>query len=145
MNRLKTATALALLNGHAHVDDEDWRLAGIVMDVSDATRSSVAGTLRATVKEQSAARGRADGERAVVVEEIKTKAAVKRIGRTLLRKLDSTTWTAGGALRKRLSGDDRRYFEDAVEHLVGAGLVEATEGEYRGNRSTQYRLCKAGS
>jgi hypothetical protein len=40
-SRCKIAFALAVMNGRFHVDDEDWRLAGVVMDHSVLTRKWV--------------------------------------------------------------------------------------------------------
>ena len=41
LTRLKVAAALALLDEHVEVTDEDWVLAGTVMEVSDHTRGQV--------------------------------------------------------------------------------------------------------
>lgn len=53
--RLKVAAALALFEERTHVGGEDWRLAGMVLDTSDAVRAGILATLAAVehVKEQA--------------------------------------------------------------------------------------------
>jgi hypothetical protein len=137
--RLKTAAALGLLAGRVDVNEEDWQLAGEVMSVSNATRAGVQRTIRLQAKEQSAARGRADGQRAVAAEDVKTEEAVKRVSRSLRSKLNAE-WTPGNELRKRLRSTDRSHFEDAIGHLVGAGLVDVEDVEHHSKKGARYRL-----
>ncbi len=61
------AAALGLLHGHGEIDEEDWQLAGMVMDISAAARASVLATLAALRQraEEARIRHRVKTERAV--------------------------------------------------------------------------------
>lgn len=142
--RLKVAALLGILDGRAEAGEEDWHLAGIIMAKSDATRATVTAALAAVQRRGNLARGVQEGERSVIVTETVEKAAVKRVGRLLLAKLDGT-WTPGAPLRRALPGRDRPHFEAAMEHLIGAGQVEGEATDNMGPDGVRYRLAGSAS
>lgn len=142
--RLKAAAALGLLFGRAEVTGEDWTLAGQLMAVSDATRAGIVRQLGDSRAAVEAARGRADGMRALAAEEVREEATVQRVRRTLLRKMGSG-WTTRGTLRKALASRDRPYFDQALDALVDAGLVEAQDVAGTGQPGAEYRLIGGAS
>jgi hypothetical protein len=124
--RLKVAAALALLDKRMAIADEDWRLAGVVMGVSDATRASVGATLAAQNRETNRARGKAEGERAVLVADAVDGRKVARVARRLvviLRK--DQGWMRHGILAHRIAYRDRPLVDDAIEAALSAGQIEA--------------------
>lgn len=118
LTRLKTAAALALLDGRIGVSSEDWSLAKQVMDESDKTRAAVVEELQRDVEAKNVARGKLEGVRAHVASEtaadIKTKRVAARIV-DLLEKAEGRM--AGNLLRKKIAHRDREYIEPAVELL----------------------------
>ena len=90
----------------------------------------------------NAARGKADAARAVITRTVLEDHDVKRVGRTLARKLGEAgpEGLHHAELRRVLASRDRDYFEDALERQIGAGLVEAS----RSGKGTRYRLTGAG-
>jgi hypothetical protein len=134
--RLKVATALGLLDQRAGVDEEDWQLAGVIMDVSDQTRAAVVTTLAATEKRRNTARGRAEAERAVMVDEARDEAAVKRVKRVMLRRLDAVgeEGETDGLLRHAVASRDRGYAAEALARLVDDGIVDVDRSGPRGAR-----------
>lgn len=135
--QLKTAAALALLDGHPEVTEEDWQLAGVVSVVSQRTRDHVVANLERTERERNRRRGEAEGDRAVMVAERVEDAAAQRVARWIVRKIA----TAGGVaahtdLRRNLAGRDGRYFTAAVDRLVDAGqiAIEDIDGGARAYR-----------
>jgi hypothetical protein len=64
----KEAGVLALLDGRIAVSEDDWRLAGMVMDVSDVLRREVMARHRAQRIADDEARGRAQGVREAAAE-----------------------------------------------------------------------------
>ncbi len=145
MSRLKTAAALAFLNGRPEVTDDDWSLSGTVLAVSDATRTGIIRSLTDHARAQTAARGRAEGERAVVAEQVRSDAAAQRVSRGILRKLSAAAWTPRNDLRRLLASRDRDHFDDALDRLTTAGLIEVALTEHNGSQGTQYRLAKGTS
>lgn len=135
--RLKVAAALMILDGRLDkIDDEDWRLAGIVCEVSQQTRREIERALGERAAKENVKRGRAEGRRAVAaaeaVEDDKIKRAVTT-ARNALRKDETLT---EGVLKNKLRSDLRDYFEPAMERLLATG--EVTREESR--RFTSYRL-----
>ncbi len=79
--RLKVAGNLAALYDRDDVNLEDWSLAGMVVDLSDTTRRRVLTTLAEEQKRANTSRGRAQGERQLVADQIlggRAMAAAKR-------------------------------------------------------------------
>ncbi|EWT05049.1 hypothetical protein N864_07600 [Intrasporangium chromatireducens Q5-1] len=136
--RLKTAAALGLFNGHAEVTEEDWALSSIVMAISDHTRASVVRSLLTRRDAATVARGRADGLRESVAAEVRAGEAAKRVGRTILRKLDGD-WTNHSDLRRAIAHRDREHFDDAIERLQAAGLIESEDVDNGAADGARYR------
>jgi hypothetical protein len=122
--RLKVAAALALLDGRRVITDDDWHLAGIVMEVSARTRRGVQRHLAEQASKANQARARFEGERAVIASETVEDAAVQRVARRLATHLKENGESARGDARKRLPSRDRQLFDEAVERLVAAGQVQ---------------------
>lgn len=145
--RLKLAAALALLDEHLEVTDDDWHLAGIIARRSDRTRTTVQATL--TRQRQASNRGRADAdaERAVVVAERLDDAKTRRVCRTItrhLRQLPADEWLQHNALRKKLAARDRPDFDQALDRLTEAGQLDVDTADRdtagHGGKGTRYRL-----
>jgi hypothetical protein len=82
--RLKTAVALTFLDGRSVVTEDDWRLSGTVMAVSDATRAGVVARLAEQANARIEAQGRADGVRADTASQTADERAARRISARLL-------------------------------------------------------------
>lgn len=138
--RLKVAAALALLEQRADITDEDWELASTVMEVSDHTRSAVIASLAAAQKSRNDARGKAEAQRAVMVDEARDEAALKRVKRVILRRLDAVgdEGETDGRLRHAVDSRDRGYAVEALGQLVDHGLVDVAEE----GRTARYRRRK---
>lgn len=129
LSRLKLAAALGLLDERDHVNEQDWALAGIVMRISDATRGGVVKYLAAQSKDDNTARGRAEGNRAVAASETVADATIKKVSQLILGHLKEHGETPWSDERNRMSQRRRPYFEDAIEALVAAGVVEVEKSE----------------
>jgi hypothetical protein len=127
--RLKVAAALGLLDQRPEVSEEDWQLAGVVMDVSDRTRAAVVAALAAAEKRRNTVRGRAEADRAVMVDEARDEAAVKRVKRVILRRLDAVgeEGETDGLLRHAVTSRDRGYAAEALARLVDDGIVDVVQ------------------
>lgn len=144
--RLKTAAALALLEGRAEVTDEDWELAGVVATLSTRTRERVGLELQRAEHHRNVARGEMEGQRAAVAADALNAAAAQRVARALLRMLADGAWASRKDLRGRLASRDRQLFEDAVDRLVDAGQIEvdAVSADALGREVTgqRYRVMR---
>lgn len=123
--RLKTAAALALLNGRVDVGSEDWWLAGLLMAASDECRASVQRTLAAAAEKANTGRALSEGRRLVVQGEVVADDELKRACGAIRRKLvREGGWVAGNVARRAVAGKLRHHYEDALDSLVQSGVVE---------------------
>jgi hypothetical protein len=135
--RLKVAAALGIADGRYNVNDQDWALAGIVINKSDAVRTHIAAILANQIAAANNARAEAEATRAVHVTQRLEDEAVKRVCNVIIRKLKAADDPMAGApLRRAVAGRDRKLFDEAVERLEKAGQI-ATENDGRG---VHYRL-----
>jgi hypothetical protein len=146
LSQLKTAAALALLdNRPSMVTEEDWQLAGAVHAVSDTTRQQMIDMIEQTKIRNNRVRAEAEASRTILIGNRVAEAAVQRVGRALMRKLDTVhDWVAHWKLRGSLASNDRDYFEDAIDALKTGGQVEEREleADHRGHVGTEYRRAR---
>jgi hypothetical protein len=140
LTRLKVAAALGLLDGHVGVNDEDWQLAGTVMEVSDHTRGQV---VKALADKQAAAnRGRAEAEaeRANIIGDRTREAAVQRVAHRVVERLrGQTEWTTHAQLRRATTSNDRQWFDEAIDRAVKARQIEVETVTGTGEPGRRYR------
>ena len=123
--RMKAAAALALLHGEREVTGQFWDMSEVLMAMSQATRASVEAQLAEKGRSANRARGQAEGERAVVADEVKEDAATRRVAQNILRWLGRHGEGTYAKVRKdSVASEDRKYFADALDRLVQAGSVE---------------------
>ena len=102
------------------------------MEVSLATRTGVEKYLAEQGDKANRARGRAEGVRAALSEEVRDDANIQRVSRNILRYLDSDEFKGEGNwsdVRRKNARRDMDYFEPAVDALVAAGQSEVVAGE----------------
>jgi hypothetical protein len=140
--RLKVAAALMWLGGRTDkISDDDWRLAGIVMEVSDRTRRGVTAVLSEKSKAENVSRGRAEGVREAVRDEVLRESCTQRVADKIMQKLKQGNGEIARAeLRRAIRHDDRRFFDDAETALVDAGLVDKLPSGNNGPEGFVLRL-----
>jgi hypothetical protein len=132
--RLKLAAGLMWMNGRTDkVSEEDWDLAGVVMGVSNTTRSAVLAAMKSNLTRAVRDRGRQDAEREVVKEDVLRDRAIARIANGIRDKLRAENHQKVNALKHRFRGSDRQYVWSALEVLQRVGDVELEAIEYQGN------------
>ncbi|MDO5068406.1 MAG: hypothetical protein Q4D96_14100 [Propionibacteriaceae bacterium] len=127
--RLKVAAALAVLDQRLQVVEEDWALAGTVMQVSDATRSLVQARVRAWASQLLEGRAKQEARRQAITEETLAEEGAKRVARTVARAVRKVGEMSRSVARKAVAAKDRHLFDDALLRLVEAGQVTISEGE----------------
>lgn len=113
--RAKVAIALMRLNDRMELSDEDWDLAGVVIDESVRVRKWVQQVLAMKNRDEDKAKGEAMARQHVAAEEAKDTLTLKRITDRLrtfeAEGVPQTHW------RRKLAERDRAYFEDALEAM----------------------------
>jgi hypothetical protein len=128
--RLKASVALAILDSRQQVSDDDWRLSGTVMAISEATRTGVVARLAQQAKVKTEAQGWADGVRADTANQSADEHAARRISARLLGKVVAAGELSRGDARNAIARRDRVHFDASLERLVAAGQVEVFDVEH---------------
>lgn len=143
LSRLKTAAALALLDGRVAIGDEDWQLAGVVHDVSDNAREQMIGTLRAKARDAGTARASEEGRREVIKSGVVADHDLQRACQSILRKLGRQGDWVSGKVAKDAVGKLRGHFEEAVDRLAETGQIEVEPVAGTGQAGIRLRLSGA--
>jgi len=150
--REKVAAILAVLDGRAALNVEDWSLAGIIGGVSDGTRAGAQAAIETDRARTNVGRGKAQGEREATAEETRFEHTMERVCRAVENYLivqarlpSAPEWFPASELRnKGLANRDRKHFEDALDRLKAAGQIEISEGEHQGRPSRKVRTVVRG-
>ena len=148
LTRLKVAAGFMWLDGRTDkITDEDWELAGIVMEISDATRTQTVRALARKTQRADAARGKSEGRRdsakAGVLADARRKDIDPVITRVLARLATAEEKTMGGRdLRQGMRDVPRELFDEAIAVLTDEGRIVAAEVEYRGQMGWKYTLIE---
>lgn len=126
--REKAAFGLALIDGRTNINDEDWKLSGIVAAVSQWTREGVQRKLAETLDEDARRRGLTLGiTRAAsdVSGRQERGAADERVLRWVVGKLNGVEekQMTQGDLYRAAAGRDRHLVEGALTHGVLMGVL----------------------
>ena len=139
--RLKIGALLALLDGKTGVTEEDWRLAGLVMEESSRVRQSCVDSLKSAARASNLARAVARGEAEVETDMRAADVAIAKTKERVLLHINDKPIGAA-AMRKRLSPKLRDYFDAAIDELEDSGIVSVRDIEYRGNRGQEIALTR---
>lgn len=131
LNRLKIAGLLAVLDGRSNITEEDWALAGRIMDNSDRVRQQLLAELRRMVAQEDETRGRREGERASIAAEAKEKRDQRQAG----LRIAEIVWgfkkpVAFRIIQQRLGKQQRELFQDAVQLAIREGWVAQDDSHY---------------
>lgn len=121
--RLKSAFALAVIDGRGAMSIEDWELSGIVMDVSGHTRAAIETALTGVAEREDQVRGRSAGRVRVAVDDTVAETKTQRVGRLIvahLQKHGPSTWAETS---HRIAFRDRDWVQEALERQLAAGTV----------------------
>lgn len=137
--RLKVAAALMVLDGRSAVSDEDWELAGLVIEVSNRTRQAVLDQVAARAREDNEARADAAAYREVRKIERIAESAHERAKKRVLSKLQASGPCKRLDLRRACRSDVRHAFDAALDELVTAGQLVVIAQD--GGRADVYDLA----
>jgi hypothetical protein len=125
LNRIKVAAMLCILDGRAHVEDDDWELAGCIQSSSDDVRAWVQSSLESERADMVRRRASVEAKVAATVDEERHKSRIAR----LVSRIASMVATSDGGritlgnLRKRITSADRELLGEAIEEAERRRLV----------------------
>jgi len=115
----KVAIGLAVLDGRPYLDDEDWELAGMVMEHSDAIRGFVLKELSRARAEEANKAAEERGRTKLIKEEVAAQMRFDKMRNLILAKtigIDDPK-TVRGKIRKGLNSSARADFDTAWSSL----------------------------
>ncbi|MCF6391041.1 bifunctional DNA primase/polymerase [Mycobacterium sp. MBM] len=139
LTRLKVAFALALIDGHANVTDDDWRVAGQLIEVSNRVRTDLKRQLADRRKRDNRAKAHAQADRQQIIDERQGEDRHTRVWKAIVRKLSKVQAATRRDLQRACDSTVARDFPAVFDSAVDQGKL-VTEGE--GNARI-YRLSEA--
>ena len=124
LNRLKVAGLLGIWDGRLDVTEDDWRLAGMVIDTSDGVREWAQRVVAATETATETASAQRQGRRVVESEKVVEADRRERCRDAIKRALGKENGQSRSDVRRAVRVDLRPYFDDALDDLVEKSLVE---------------------
>jgi hypothetical protein len=137
LTQLKVAAALALLHLEYEITDRWWAMAGTLcresIELQERLSKDAQERAYRSMFVEASKKSRVQDE----IEESK----VKRVEKNIMAKLERSAeeWHSVHSLRPR--ADARQYFEEALEALVGEGLVEVEDYDHKGATARRVRLA----
>lgn len=127
LNRIKVAAMLCIIDGRAHVTDDDWMIAGHIQASSDDVRAWVQTTLEAERADMVKRRASIEARVAATVDEERQKA---RVARLVPRVAKMAAAAEGGritlgSIRKRVNSSDREVLAEVIEEAERRRLIDA--------------------
>ncbi len=131
LTRLKVGFGLALLEGRKHITDDDWRVAGQLIDISNRVRAGLFATLADRRKKANAARAGEQADRQVIIDDRLTQERHRRVSEAIVRKLQRVGNATRRELAKAVTSALRDDFEPVFDTLLDNGTVTPVgDGRY---------------
>lgn len=140
--RLKIACMFGLLDGRMDCTIEDWKLAGMVTDVSTAVRSRLIHVKRDADAKAIEATGISQGERSAVAETAKERRLVAQMAESIRNAVADEPRSWAKLRKNRGSKEAKQRFPAAVQLAVDNGWVVVEEVTHRGQTGKQIRKAK---
>lgn len=125
--REKVAFALAVLDGREYVDEDDWELAGIVMEMSNSTRDGIELELREVAREENDEKARSLGVQRAIADEIVHDKKVQTVSDGIVRAIKRGA-TSPLEIKRSIWSKNRDYYEPAMAGLIESGCVVVADG-----------------
>lgn len=129
--RLKVAFALALLEQRRDVVEEDWRIAGQLIDVSNRVRDQMKQVIEDRNRKVNTARAHAQAERQNIIDDRLGERRQQRVAGAIRRKLDRVGQATRRELLKSCTHELRSDFDPVFDALLDTGVVVPFPGSDR--------------
>ncbi|WP_204161271.1 MULTISPECIES: hypothetical protein [Mycolicibacterium] len=131
LTRLKVSFALALLDSRRDISEDDWSIAGHLIEVSNRTRTDMRATLADSSKRANIARAHAQADRQRVIDDRLVEDRQRRVASAIVRRLEREKRATKRELRKGVSAVIRGEFDAVLDTLLDNGtVVSYDDGRY---------------
>jgi hypothetical protein len=138
LTRLKVSFALALLDGCKDISEEDWRIAGELLEVSRRVRDDMRFAVEEKRRRENAARANADADRQAILDARLDDDRQKRVAKAITAKLKRTRRATRRQLRMACTQAIRGDFDTVFDLFVDKGFLICIEGGE--GRADEYEL-----
>jgi hypothetical protein len=137
LTRLKVSFGLALLDGRRDISEDDWRIGGDLILVSNRLRGDMRRVVAERRKRVNSARAHEQADRQAIVVDRLSEQSQQRVSEAIVRKLQRVGQATRRDLRDSVTTAIRTEFNPVFELLLDSGAVVRCEG---GDR---YELARA--
>lgn len=134
--RLKLSFGLAVLEQRRDISEDDWRIAGQLIDVSNRVRAEMKQIVHDSQKRANTARAHAEADRQSILGERQVQDGERRVQKAIKAKLSRVTRATKRELRKSCAHAIRRdYFDPVFDKLLETGVI------VQSGNSNEYELA----
>ena len=138
--RLKVAFGLALLEGRGDISEDDWRIAGQLIDMSNRVRADMRRVVADRHRRTNTARAYDRADREAIIAEKLSEKTQQRVVNAITRKLSRVGAATRRNLQRACDSLIARDFPAVFDLMVDQGLLVAEGGE---GDATRYRLASS--
>jgi len=135
--RLKVSFGLAVLEQRRDITEDDWRIAGQLIEVSNRVRSEMARTVRDRNRRENSARAHAEADRQTILGERLALDSERRVAKAIQGKLKRVGRATKRQLQKSCTAAIRRDFDPVFDLLLETQVIAPCDD------SDQYELGAA--
>lgn len=137
--RLKVAALLAILDGRLDVNDEDWRLAGMIKATSDGVLAHVQEHVRQAAARKESATSQRLGRRQVEAVAMVDQHRIEECAERIRKKVKDRPGVTVKEVREAMPASLRDVFEDGLEYaLAQKRVIEKNETVRGGTKRSLY-------
>ena len=134
LTRMKAAAGLMALDGRIEMDEEDWQLAGMVMDVSNQTREVCRQAIANDRSRENKAKAHAQAEREAIIDVMLSETKQKRVAKVIFSKFKKASPLTRLELYRVCDSSIRGDFETVLDILLDQGSLVSEGGEGQAER-----------
>lgn len=123
LTRLKVGFGLALLDSRDHINEDDWRIAGQLIEISNRERATLRQVMVDQAKRANIARAQAQADREEILSDRQSEHIKKRVRKSILKKLKQVKSASRSDLRRGCDSTIRQDFDAAFGELLDEGVL----------------------
>lgn len=126
--KLKVAFGLAVLDERRDINEEDWRIGGQLIEVSNRVRAEMKAVVRDRSRRANSARAHEQAERQTIIDDRLTETRQQRVAGAIKRKLDRVGQATRRELLKACTLALREEFEPVLDAMIDNGEIVLSAG-----------------
>lgn len=121
--RLKVAFGLAVLEERRDITEDDWRIGGQLLAVSNRVRADMRQVLHERQRRANSAKAHAEADRQAIIGERQAEDSERRVEKAIRNKLTRVRCATRRQLQKACTYAIRRDFDPVFDRLLETGVI----------------------